>query len=168
MERLRLVANTTQLDDEGASAGATTAVLLGSGDVAQVAQVATDRKWLTVAKTAWYKQREAERAHRKLLALTFVNKIMDVLGVDLGGHNLQTPVVELDGHRFTIMEYTYTLDEGNGREYSLLVGLRCGFCDRITDIEFTTAADLGRVLCERPGFCENCGKTLAASGTSAS
>src|SRR5690348_12668331 len=105
------------------------AMVLGSDGVAP--SVETDRKWLTSVKTEYLIQRDIERVKRKTLTLALVNKLNEMLDLNIKNYNPNVPSVRLDGYRFSIAEASGDpAGEGN---YLLLVGVKCPFCEREND-----------------------------------
>jgi hypothetical protein len=137
------------------------ALVLGSDGVAP--SVETDRKWLTNVKTDYLIQRDIERVRRKALTLALVNKLNEMLDVDIKNYDPNVPSIRLDGYRFSIAEASHT--QAGEPTYLLLVGVKCPFCERENDCMFESREDLGQLLSEPKGKCTNCEKPLSASGT---
>lgn len=128
------------------------------------AEIPTDGTWLTRAKTAYFKKRDADAARNDELILALLNMLYDLFGntVFVERSLVQEPSVVLmpQGVRFGIHEHV----DGAARVLRLSVYVACLFCERDNEREFETLEELGEILCEPTGTCAHCNKPLRAAG----
>lgn len=132
--------------------------VLGSGEPPRVT---TGGSWITDARLAFFKQRDAEHARRRELILALANTVQEVLGLDLETRRLTGPEIVIDDVHLMIREFILP-QPGIEREFRLAVAVACPFCERENWREFGSKEELGQILCEPTGGCSFCQKPLAS------